>query len=351
MDQAETFKDVFLSLRERIGSGEISGKLPSLIKLQQEYDVSSNTVKKALALLKEHRFTIGHQGKGVFVNPASDFNPLAQKCVAIFICDGRMTDPFQMGVLDRIRRELEHERCNLIFLNTLSQLQAFANQYDVLVLCQQFDEGWPECLAQLDPTRVIACNCRPLPGGFRVGSDNVRGGYLAAELLYRAGCRRLGLLRADDIEDETSFIVMRQHGVEQFAAEHPDLRLFTTGYQYPANQLPRSMQPVAELFGEGIDGMFVTMDLLALRVYDYCRDHGIVIGRDVKVIGFDNMSFCMELDPVLTSIQEDNDGIGREIVRMVRRILCGHRTPDHVAVAPHVVGHPEYRNSIENHNS
>jgi len=346
MDQAATFKDVFLSLRERIGSGEITGKLPSLARLQQEYEVSSNTVKKALTLLKEQRFTTGHQGKGIFVNPNCDFNPLAQKCVAMLMWDGRATEPFMIGVLDRIRRELEHERCNLIFLNTLSQVEAFASHYDVLVLCQQFDEGWPECLLKLDPARVIACNCRPLPGGFRVGSDNERGGYLAAERLYAAGCRRIGILRADDIEDEASYIVMRLHGAEQFAAEHPDLQLFAAGYRHSDVSLPRSLKPVADLFAERVDGVFVTMDLLAFRVYDYCRDHGIAIGREVRVIGFDNMNFCLELDPVLASIQEDNDGIGREIVAMIRRILCGHSPRKNVVVSPHLVEHRQYPNSL-----
>jgi|GEM_PF-7099788 len=332
-----TFKDVFRSLREQIVSGEISGRLPSLFELQKRYSVSTNTLKKALALLKEQRFVKGHQGKGIFVNADHEVNVLAQKNVALFLSPLNMTSPFYLGIVYEMRLRLEAERCNVIILNTLSQLEAFAAQFDLLVLFRQFDSGVPRELASIDPTKIICCNCRQLEQTHWVGSDNVLGGYLAAQFLYDSGCRRLGMLRCDDISDEASYIVMRRQGMERFAAEHRDVSFFHTGYRCEDRRRPRSLTPVEALFAQQPDGVFISLDLLAFRVYDYCRLHGIAIGKDVQLIGFDNSVFCEELDPPLSSIREDVKDIGQSVIGMIRDLLCGTAAADRVAVPPVIV--------------
>lgn len=56
-------------LRERITSGKIppGRRVPSQTELEQEFDLSRNTIKKALDLLKDEGLVATSPGRGLFV--------------------------------------------------------------------------------------------------------------------------------------------------------------------------------------------------------------------------------------------------------------------------------------------
>jgi DNA-binding GntR family transcriptional regulator len=54
-------------IRARIEAGEIRTRVPSVRTLSQEYGLSTNTVQKAVDLLKRDGLIVGTQGKGLYV--------------------------------------------------------------------------------------------------------------------------------------------------------------------------------------------------------------------------------------------------------------------------------------------
>jgi DNA-binding GntR family transcriptional regulator len=54
-------------LRGKIASGEISGRVPSIITVAQTYEVGHSTAQKALAALRDEGLITGSHGKGYFV--------------------------------------------------------------------------------------------------------------------------------------------------------------------------------------------------------------------------------------------------------------------------------------------
>jgi DNA-binding GntR family transcriptional regulator len=54
-------------MRAMIESGEIESRVPSVRTWSQEYGLSTNTVQKAVDLLKREGLIIGTQGKGLYV--------------------------------------------------------------------------------------------------------------------------------------------------------------------------------------------------------------------------------------------------------------------------------------------
>jgi GntR family transcriptional regulator len=56
-------------LRERIRSGEIppGRRIPSLVELEQTYDVARDTLRKAVGILREEGLVETVQGMGVYV--------------------------------------------------------------------------------------------------------------------------------------------------------------------------------------------------------------------------------------------------------------------------------------------
>jgi DNA-binding GntR family transcriptional regulator len=54
-------------LRDKINSGEITGRVPSIITVAQTYEVGHSTAQKALATLRDEDLIVGSQGRGYYV--------------------------------------------------------------------------------------------------------------------------------------------------------------------------------------------------------------------------------------------------------------------------------------------
>jgi GntR family transcriptional regulator len=60
------------ALRDRITSGELTNRVPSVRTLAQEYGVSHITADKALRVLKDERLIRSVRGKGAYVIPEAE---------------------------------------------------------------------------------------------------------------------------------------------------------------------------------------------------------------------------------------------------------------------------------------
>jgi GntR family transcriptional regulator len=54
-------------LREKVSSGELSGRVPSIRSLSQEFGVSTRTAERALVALRDEGVLVVLVGKGYFV--------------------------------------------------------------------------------------------------------------------------------------------------------------------------------------------------------------------------------------------------------------------------------------------
>ncbi|WP_091447404.1 GntR family transcriptional regulator [Micromonospora yangpuensis] len=64
-----SFRRIVDEIVAKIASGELKpgDKLPSTSQLAIQYEVSNNTVYRALAILHDRDLIIGHQGRGTYV--------------------------------------------------------------------------------------------------------------------------------------------------------------------------------------------------------------------------------------------------------------------------------------------
>lgn len=56
-------------LRNQVRSGELTGKVPSVRTLSQEYGISTKTAERSLGVLREERVLVVLRGKGYYVAP------------------------------------------------------------------------------------------------------------------------------------------------------------------------------------------------------------------------------------------------------------------------------------------
>jgi LacI family transcriptional regulator len=69
------------------------------------------------------------------------------------------------------------------------------------------------------------------------------------------------------------------------------------------------------------DGIFASVEKLAITTYHVCNDLGLSIPKDVKVISFSNLETASLLNPSLTTITQPAFNIGREAATILFKAL------------------------------
>ena len=93
-----------------------------------------------------------------------------------------------------------------------------------------------------------------------------------------------------------------------------------------------------ELHQSGFDAVVCVSDTFALGVMAGLREQGLVPGRELAVVGFDDVAAAALIEPGLTSVHQPLDTVGEELVTRLARLLKdgGNGEPD-ILIAPSLV--------------
>lgn len=81
--------------------------------------------------------------------------------------------------------------------------------------------------------------------------------------------------------------------------------------------------------------VFCANDEMAIGAMQAAREHGLVLPRDLSVVGFDDISFAAYAYPALTTIHQPRDEIGVRAMRLMLDILAGGKAPEARVVLKH----------------
>jgi DNA-binding LacI/PurR family transcriptional regulator len=155
-----------------------------------------------------------------------------------------------------------------------------------------------------------------------VGSDNYLGGQLAAR--YFIGQRRQRFLFFGD----TTFreIQLRCDGLRDAAAAHdagiPVDTVSISNFSYEAafdaatNYLARS-KPLP-------DAVFAFSDTAAMAFVCAFREAGMQVGKDVSIVGYNDIPSAAYFSPPVTTIKQDIHQAGKQLVSSLMNLLDGN---------------------------
>ena len=141
------------------------------------------------------------------------------------------------------------------------------------------------------------------PFGIRsVCCDDHLGGEMAAEYLLKHGCQDFVCIRNWNRCCHDRFIAFSQY-LTQNKQKCTDIDFFDTkelfNYEYLSKQLDKGFAKLRTPIG-----IFITSDLMLIEIYNYCRNHNFEIGKDIKIISYNNQEFVGHLEPVIISIRQ-----------------------------------------------
>ncbi|WP_439123341.1 LacI family DNA-binding transcriptional regulator [Marivita sp.] len=139
-----------------------------------------------------------------------------------------------------------------------------------------------------------------LPEVHVVGIDNVECGRIAARELMARGYRQLGYLGGP--EHATS-AQDRLQGFEEEISKQSDVTLtkaFSGAYSFDAGRV----EMLRQLAGQSAEAYFCGDDVLSIGALSALRDHGLEPGRDIGIIGLNDMKMACWESINLTTIHQ-----------------------------------------------
>lgn len=166
-----------------------------------------------------------------------------------------------------------------------------------------------------------------------VSSDNVQAGLESTRHLIELGHRRIGL-----IEGSARYVSLRDRSRGHFLALHeaglaidPDLvrpeesHVSRKGYKQAMDLLGLADPPTA---------IYAVSDRSALGAIDAITDLGLTPGRDISVVGTDNLERAA---PLLTTFDTMPRQLGPVAIRQLATLRQGFQTVTHTTVEGHLV--------------
>jgi len=74
--------------------------------------------------------------------------------------------------------------------------------------------------------------------------------------------------------------------------------------------------------------IFAVDDTMAIGALSAAWDLGLVVARDVSIVGFDDIKICAYLQPPLTTVRQPIEKIGKKAVELLLEMIREEVMPD-----------------------
>jgi len=275
---------------------------------------SADTVEKIRRIAKELGFSRNLHAAGLRTQRTS----LAGVLVP------RLTDLVLATIYEGIDEEARHHGYQTFVANTNDDEAERASKTDML-LARQVDGivlgdariDHDEIIEQLQARRVpfvlVSRRSQHHPS---VTCDDYAGGRLAAQHLLDLGHRSVAVIAG---EEYASTALDRLQGFADVYREagHPLAPELVVPSRFDVAGGRRACQQILNTSGAAPTGVFVVNDFAAIGALGTLRSAGLTAGRDIAVIGYNDISLASELPLPLSSIRSPLHDMGTEAMRLL----------------------------------
>ncbi len=256
--------------------------------------------------------------------------------------DELITNHFYSFVVQGAIKEALEQNYNLLFSYLDTTYRSFQ---DLPKMVREQNADGVLCMRRVHPDvvkdvqalaiPVVLVDTFPhVPGVNAIQIDNVNGGRLAAQHLFKLGHQHLAMLvPRDPVPSIEQRLVGFRAAFEQFdrrfsrAANvvQADALTFHAAHRATASLLDRK-SPVT--------GICCANDEMAIGVVRAAREAGLEVPRDLSVVGFDDIAMSKYTDPPLTTIGVVKEHMGRRAMARLIELVQGVDKSVKVELAP-----------------
>ncbi len=327
--------------------------LPTEGELAKTYSVSPTTMRKSLVILADRGQVVRLPQRGVLVpheassnGPAVDSNAQVARKVSIATFWAMAPDYALAQRLAGIRRYadahgVQFRDClastNEETLDALEHIEDYG--VDGVFVYTYKDPRYVSVMNKLLEKRFPVVTFRSLenlPISF-VGSD-LMGGYTATQYLihkYRRPVYYITEREEGDCAPErfrAYHSAMVDAGFGQLVESHT-WRMDTDSMDTTYWPVEKKWLPSYHTAGRYLDhvklpiSIYTANSYMASGVYKAAEERGLTIGKDVCVVGMDDLPLCTMLKPTLTTMGTDIEEMGFQAARLLHQFILGKIQP------------------------
>ncbi|MFB9843016.1 LacI family DNA-binding transcriptional regulator [Mucilaginibacter ginsenosidivorans] len=150
----------------------------------------------------------------------------------------------------------------------------------------------------------------------KVVTDDFEGGYIAARHLVEQGCKKIYFL---SISEGLSILRKRMDGFIRALHENNVEDPSKNVYQIPTDKT-KSEEAIRILLSSPHhrpDGIVASVELLTIPMYNACKQLGIVMPDQLKIVCFSNLLYASLLSPSLSTITQPAFEIGQQAASLI----------------------------------
>lgn len=221
---------------------------------------------------------------------------------------------------------VETRHMNMLFNRTVDGVVLMGTSYDA------------DTLNRLAENYDIALCCEGVTGAnvLTVTVDDEQAGYDAASVLIAKGHRRFGFIGAESTALSAS---QREHGFRRALSEHnidlPEVCVYKDTYDQENGAV--AMEKFMKL-PKPPTAVFAVSDILAMCAIRKAAELGLEVGKDVSVMGFDNISMCELTNPSLSTVEQPCYEMGELICKkLIDNFTASEKDNKYYSVAHKVI--------------
>lgn len=286
--------------------------------LRDSYEISADTKKKVFALAKQLNYQPNPNASGL----------RGQKTKTIAVVIPEMVNDFFSLVIGGIEKVAQEQGYHLLFYFThgdyeleVSFINTLANgRVDGVLLSMSRENN--------DNTHLLELNKNGIPlvlfdrvsdnlDNVKVTSDNYESAITATRHLIDAGCKKIAYLQ---IHKNISIGKIRMNGYLEALQQHAPGQ--TPLIVECSNENEETFNAIRKMLAEEKpDGIFASVEKLAVICYRVCEKINLRIPRDIKIISFSNLQTASLLNPSLTTITQPAFDIGETAAKELLNII------------------------------
>jgi len=152
-----------------------------------------------------------------------------------------------------------------------------------------------------------------------VGTDTRGATRMALEHLWNAGNRRIAIATSDHGGER--FLSLRRRAYDDFMAEKgvepdPTLAFSVKLSEEGGRELARALLAL-DGWRDRVDAVFCGNDILAIAAINALRESGVEAGRDLSIVGMDDIPAAAHVFPALTTVRKPRALIGRAAAELL----------------------------------
>lgn len=336
---APKYQSIADSLRQEIETGVYSSKqlLPTEHLLCQRFQISRQTVRRALSVLEDEGLITRRQGSGSHLRERTEPGGLLNCTVAVVTT--YINDYIFPGILRGMETVLTANSSAPLLFATQNQVSAERKILQTLLTIKGLDGVLIEGSKTALPNPNLDLYQKLIDQGIRlvfingtypelsstpsVLADNYGGGRMLVEYLHQKGHQNIaGIFKNDDMQGTLRYAgyieALRDLGL---ALEDRQICWYNT--EMRESFLSESfLNATLDGFG-GCSAIVCYNDEVAIRIVSHLKKRGVRIPQEMAVVSFDNSQYS-ELAPVrITSLSHGAQNLGELAADLMLRQLRG----------------------------